>query len=274
LTALTDRLLVSTDSGTAWTWVGPDVPVEVVLNRVACSANGRKLALGEEILGGPPAAAVVEFFTDTGTNLVSDGFMAGILPSGFAHWAALASSADGTKVSALLDYPSPSGCPGQLWYTWDSGVTSMTNCLPASTWTALACSADGTALAAVAAGDAIYISTNSGATWAPTTVPSGNWSSVASCADGTRLVAVADGGGIYAWQAAPRPALNITPSGNDVVVSWVVPSMNFVLQQSPEVASRNWTDVTTSPVLNLANLKNEVRVPAPAGPTFYRLMSR
>ena len=274
LTALTDGLLVSTDSGMAWTWAGPNLPVGIVLNCVACSANGTKVALGEQVLGGPPPAKVIEFLTDTGTNLVSDNFMGRAVPDGFAHWVALASSADGTKVSGLLNYPSPSDCPGQLWYTWDSGLTSMTNCLPARTWAALACSADGTTLAAVGAGDAIYISTNPGATWTPTAVPTGNWSSVTSCADGTKLVAVVDGGGIYTRQFAPMPALNITPSGNDVVISWVVPAMNFVLQQNSDIATINWTDVTAPPVLNLASLQNQVTVPAPAGRMFYRLISR
>ena len=40
------------------------------------------------------------------------------------------------------------------------------------------------------------------------------------------------------------------------MLSWVVPSTKYVLQQSFDLIS--WTTVTNTPVLNLTNLQNEV----------------
>ena len=48
-----------------------------------------------------------------------------------------------------------------------------------------------------------------------------------------------------------------------------MPSTNFVMQQSPDLCS--WTDMTTTPVLNLTNLQNEVILPLTGSNGFYRL---
>ena len=126
----------------------------------------------------------------------------------------------------------------------------------------------------------IYISTNSGATWTPTGAPSANWASVASSADGCRLVAViktdeyGNPGRIYTWQTTPAPALKISSSGSNFLISWIIPSVNFVLQQNPDLAATNWTDVAIIPTLNLTNLEYQVTIPTPAGTMFYRLESQ
>jgi hypothetical protein len=48
-----------------------------------------------------------------------------------------------------------------------------------------------------------------------------------------------------------------------------LPSTNFVLQQSSDLAS--WTDMTDTPALNLTNLQNEVVLSPTNGSGFYRL---
>ncbi len=119
-------------------------------------------------------------------------------------------------------------------------------------------------------GGLIYTSTNSGATWKSNNVPSLSWRAVASSADGCKLVAVADGG-IYTWQTTPHPVLNVTQSGASLVLSWIIPSQPFVLQENADLAATHWTDVAGAPVLNLTNLQHQVTLPLSAACRFYRL---
>ncbi len=131
----------------------------------------------------------------------------------------------------------------------------------------MACSADGNRVIGIHG--SIYTSADRGATWVSNSVPVANWSSVACSADGSRLFATVNGGGIYTFQATPAPTLNIRQSGNTVLVSWVVPSMEFDLQQSSDLT--NWSGVGVTPVLNYTNLCQEVTLPLSQGPRFYRL---
>ena len=78
--------------------------------------------------------------------------------------------------------------------------------------------------------------------------------------------------GIYSWQTIPRPVLSIKSLGEDILISWTVPSMTFLLQQNSDVSSNGWTDVNVDPVMT--NFENQVTIPRPAGTTFYRLVSR
>ena len=91
-------------------------------------------------------------------------------------------------------------------------------------------------------------------------------------ADGNELIASvgypSSAGGIYVSQTTPSPVLNLSVSDN--VISWIIPSLDFTLQQSPDLS--NWTDVTNPPVLNLTNLQNQVTLPPPNGNSFFRLM--
>jgi hypothetical protein len=79
-------------------------------------------------------------------------------------------------------------------------------------------------------------------------------------------------GYIYTLQRTPTPVLNIAVSGQNLLLSWLFPSMNFVLQESPELAS--WSDVSATPSLNYSNLQNQVTVSQPNGNRFYRLIAR
>jgi hypothetical protein len=97
--------------------------------------------------------------------------------------------------------------------------------------------------------------------------------SVASSADGTILLA-SGGPGVYTFQTTPTPQLNITPSSGDLLLSWIVPSTNFVLEQDSHLNTTNWTPVTNVPVLILTNLEDQVILASPTGNTFYRLQAQ
>jgi len=128
---------------------------------------------------------------------------------------------------------------------------------------------------AMAQSKPIYTSTNSGVTWTSNNVASQGWYSVASSADGNKLVAasfygIGDAlGNIYTLQTTPSPQLNIAPLSNNFALSWIIPSTNFVLQQSSDLAS--WVDVTNTPALNLTNLQNKVTLSPSNSSGFYRL---
>jgi len=60
-------------------------------------------------------------------------------------------------------------------------------------------------------------------------------------------------------QATPSPQLNLAPSDINLALSWLVPSTNFVLQQSTDLIS--WSSVTNAPALNLTNLQKPSHFP-------------
>jgi photosystem II stability/assembly factor-like uncharacterized protein len=187
----------------------------------------------------------------------------------------IASSADGTRLVAAFNSTFGLVCP--IFISTNSGATWAATSAPSNNWTCVASSADGTKLVAVAVPSSgnigpIYTSTNSGATWTSNTVPNQEWTFVACSADGNKMVAVSGRyilGLIYTLCSTPAPSMNIMPSRGDLTLSWLVPSTNFVMQQSSDLGS--WTDVSNSPALNLTNLQDEVTLPMPAGSGFYRL---
>jgi hypothetical protein len=113
----------------------------------------------------------------------------------FKSWAAVSSSADGTKLVAAVN-------GGGIYTSTNSGLTWTSNSVPARNWVSVASSADGTKLVAAinvisSSGlGGIYSSTNGGSTWTLTGAPSNlqSWASVSCSADGTKLV----GCGAYA----------------------------------------------------------------------------
>ena len=123
----------------------------------------------------------------------------------------------------------------------------------------------------------ICVSTNSGATWSTNNSPFQDWGALASSADGGKLVAAAaadvndevNTGVIYTSQSIGSPSLNLTSANGGLTLSWLIPSTDFVLQQSPDLF--NWQDVSIPPVLNFNNLHDEI-VLSPTNHTgFYRL---
>ena len=78
-------------------------------------------------------------------------------------------------------------------------------------------------------------------------------------------------GGVYIAQYPAAPVLNIASAGSNYMLSWVLPTRNFVLQQNTDLGSTNWTTLTNSPMLNLSTLNNELPVPSVSASAFYRL---
>jgi hypothetical protein len=185
-------------------------------------------------------------------------------------WDAIASSADGCKVVAVTGGGS---IPGGIYISTNSGTTWTETGAPSNYWDSVASSADGARLIAGAGsslGGSIYTSTDYGVTWMSNSVPTNYWwRSVASSADGNELVAVSSG--VYTLRTTPMPVLNMTPAGDNLTVSWLVPSTNFVLQQNSDLTTTNWTVMTNAPVLNLTNLQNQVILSPSGSNAFYRL---
>ena len=93
----------------------------------------------------------------------------------------------------------------------------------------------------------------------------------ASSADGGKLVGVVQRGHIYTWQTTVAPKLNIAPAGTNVVVSWVVPSMPFQLQQKINLMTANWSNVPSVFGFNFTSLQNQVILPHTNANAFFRL---
>lgn len=240
---------------------------------VASSADGTKLVAATFNPQGPEAGFI---FISTNSGLTWTLTSA---PTN-NYWGALASSADGSKLAAASSGTS-SGAPngGGVYTSTDFGATWTSNNLPVVAWHGISSSADGTKLVAVADGGnlddggcSIYSSGDSGATWVSNNVPKYFWGSVASSADGDMLIAAPfQPQPLYVSQTISSPQLSLAPSPAHLTLSCIVPSTNFILQQSSALTTTGWSDVTNVPVLNLTNLQNQVTLPLPAGNAFYRL---
>lgn len=169
-----------------------------------------------------------------------------------------------------------------LYVSKDSGATwQLTQLATNQWWTSVASSADGKRLITGrsrtswgAISNLFYTSTDAGLTWTVNDAPNTNWNSVASSADGCKLVAAVGGsysGFIYRAQSVPQPVLKTRLSGTQLILSWIMPSAPFVLQQTDDLSSPNWLDLPSVPVLNTATLENEVTVPLTKTNSFYRL---
>lgn len=287
-----DYIYVSTNSGQSW--APTTSPSSSQWKALASSADGRVLAAA--IYNG-----TIYCSTNSGLNW---------LPSGVPNkgWEALSMSADGTRIMAAANGDTIyalTNFGGTL--TW--GVTGASN----DSWKSIAGSADESRLVA-SSGSGTYVSTNAGANWTLGTAISGqvtssadgsklagfnggeffsssdygntwiatNWPeagwffpNICSSADGNRLFAVGSGSGVWTCQLNPSGNLNISrTTSSNLMVSWLVPSTNFVLQQNSDLVTTQWATVTNLPVLNLTNLQNQVMLPLPAGSVFYRLRTQ
>jgi hypothetical protein len=277
----TDFIYVSTNSGRSWAPTASASSSE--WEALASSADGK-------VLAGAIFNGTIYYSTNAGLNW---------LPSGVPNraWLALSMSADGTKIMAAAN--------GDTIYA----LTNSGGTLTWGMTGAIAGSADESRLVASSV-SGTYVSTNSGASWAPGTTISGqvtssadgsklavfngskvlsssdygntwvtnNWPNnwvfpnMCSSADGNRLFAVGNGAGVWTGQLNPSGNLNISQvASSNVMISWLVPSTNFVLQQNSDLTTTQWIYVTNVPVLNLTNLQNQVMLPLPASTTFYRL---
>ena len=256
----------STDSGVNWILQTNGLATYSSFTHIASSADGSKLvAAAGGTTNGPIFAS---------TNSGVDWTKATNAP--LARWYSVASSADGNKLLVCA-------YPGNVYLSTDAGLTWTETSLPTNNWDSVAESADGTKMVALAnsglatvgtGGGGIFTSTDSGATWVSNNVPSWAWTCAAMSADGNEIIATTGApaltGGIYVSQTTPAPVLDLSDPDNNTAISWLIPSLDFTLQQSPDLSS--WTAVTNLPVLNLTNLQNQVVLPPPAGNSFFRLL--
>ncbi len=252
-------LFISTNSGIAW----QSNNVSQAWNSVALSADGTVLAgiCGTGLL----------ISTNSGVAWTSNNLPAGVT------WQNILCTADGSHLM-VVGY-GRSFTTAAICTSTNLGTTWTTNSFPiARSSFSIASSADGTTLVG-AGGDWLCTSTNSGVTWTTNDFQNMGIVCVASSADGHKLFAVTSpamghpplGGQIYTWYSPPTPRLDLAPSDAGLVLSWLIPSTNFMLQQNWDLSTSNWTTVTDTPALNLANLQNQVILPPPASNSFYRL---
>ena len=287
---------ISSDSGATWTTISG-----VSGRRVASSADGMQLFLSGGLLSSNsgatwtriPASGWVIASSADGTKLASAYFNNNGFPMGdisvstnsgatwtstsapITGWTALACSANGSLLVVTPGHTSFPTPPGRVYVLRNWGGTWTESASPVLDWSSIACSADGTKLvAAISFRGGVYTSLDSGVTWISNGVPVTDWSAVACSADGSKMfAAVAEypGGGIWTSQSTPVPELSIKQSDTNLVLSWLVPSLPFVLQENSDLTTTNWTDVPGTPALNFTNLQNQLTLPMPAGNRFYRL---
>ncbi|WP_294222193.1 tandem-95 repeat protein [Prosthecobacter sp.] len=107
--------------------------------------------------------------------------------SGNRNWWAVTSSADGTKLAAVV-------YGGSIYTSTDAGVTWVERPGTYGLWSAITSSADGRKLAAALNNGYVHISTDAGLTWtAQSSSGQRKWTGIVSSADGTKLAAVANG---------------------------------------------------------------------------------
>jgi photosystem II stability/assembly factor-like uncharacterized protein len=302
--AYEDLIYTSTNSGKSWTPTA--LPYAEWYSVVTSSADGNKLVCATSFPdnSGSTSFGVVYLSTNSGTTWTYSTSIG----SHVWFWTSLASSADGNKLAIIAQY---NVGLGTIFCSSDSGLTWRTANVPPATWLSVASSADGERLVAIATGinDGIYTSTNAGASWISNSAPAAR--SVASSADGRRLVAVSSSGQILSstnsgatwtsnnapnvsWRSvtssadggvriavgdygigrsllAVPPELHLSRASGGLMLSWIVPSANFVIQRNSSLNTANWVVMTNRPVLNLTNLQNQAVLPIPTRNKFYRL---
>jgi hypothetical protein len=259
----------TTNGGISWTTNN----VTNLINRalsVAMSADGTKMFVAGAEQSFRSTNSGMTWAIDTNAPPIYSFFS----PSQF-----IASSADGNKL-VLAETASGFGIPPQVYVSTDFGDTWNSTLMLSNDPVFVASSADGNTIVVVPAGidqsSPICLSTNGGSTWT-TNSPVERWGAAAYSADGGKLTIAAyadtayefNSGPIYTSRSIRPPLANITRANSNVIVSWVVPSTNFVLQQSPNLSM--WKSVTNDPALNLNNLQNEVILPSTNSKSFYRL---
>ena len=280
-------IFMSPDQGT--NWVQTAFPSTTISTNycVACSADGTKVIAS--LRNGP-----IFYSTNGGVNCYISS-----VPN--AAWSSLASSADGSRMFAAANVGSGVYFSSDFGATWTSANPLLSGCSSVctssdgkwvgainnstyissnggATWRTnnlsggiIACSADGTNW--IIAGNHIYTSADAGATWT-TNLSFAQWLGGAVSADGSEMVAVGSGQGTWIGRVTPSPQLNIQSQDSNVAVSWLLPSTNFVLQQSADLTTPSWTPVSPSPTLNFTNLQQQVTVPTTGSNAFFRLIAQ
>ena len=251
-------VLTSTDGGLNWHTNSPQVLA--TWSTVASSADGRRLIVGaggvDRTTNGP-----VYTSSDSGASWVSNN-----LP--VSSWRSVASSASGEILLAAAGGLSA----GPVYVSTNAGASWAITSAPVTNWQSVAVSADGSVIAALARFDAtpLFISTDLGATWQSYVLPQAIRSDVVISADGARLFVPGDQN-IFTLQRRPTPNVKTGLSAQGVVLLWVIPSAPFILQQSADVSTGQWTGFSATPVANPTSLTYQATIPSTGKLRFFRL---
>jgi hypothetical protein len=246
----------STDWGADWSMIAA---LNEPWSLVTCTADGTKLA---GLIGGSNPQIFVS--TNSGVAWLSAASI-GAQPA--QSLCSLLSTADGSKLMA--------GDSAGLFISTDWGTTwSETN--TATIGGEIVCSADGSLLLGMRLNAAngnydICTSTDLGASWTSNSLPEAPWAWAACSADGNELM-VTGTNGIWISKTAPSPQLNLAPANSLLCFSWIVPSTNMALQESPDLST--WTALTNCPSLDSANLQEQLTLPEGSSNAFFRLISQ
>ncbi len=284
-------IFVSTNSGDIWT--NAATPVASDWLAVASSGAGDRLAAAVYYTTPARPGGLIYVSTNFGTSWTSGGS-----PSN--RWTALAWAANGSKLAAAA-----SSSP--IYLSTNFGMTWEVTASPTNNWTSIAANADGTRWIAsgsgtyistnggsswrlasglagavassadgtklIIAGSSVFTSTNGGVTWKPNSLL-GSWYCAASSADGSALVVGSTYSGVWTSRTMYSPRLDLQVADTNLLLSWVKPSTNFVLQQTADLKTPNWVSLTNMPSLNLSNLQEQVALPTANGGGFFRLITQ
>ena len=285
-----DSIFVSTNYGGSWTSTA--FPAAPSIYRIACSASGA------EIVAAPRDSGPIYVSTNIGATYYTSS-----VP--FTNWTSVAVSADGSHMIAAAS-------SGDLYLSSNLGVDWTTAGFSSVPWSYVCISSDGEWIGAATLTNS-YISCDAGASWRTNGIGGGNISCSANGTNwvlaNVQLYTSSDGGltwqtnvsdGIsfsgYSYSAAvsadwseiavigvdgfwighttPSPQLNVQGQGTNLVLSWLVSSTNFALQQNSGLATGNWTTLSNIPTLNLTNLHQELTLLAATNSSFFRLMAQ
>lgn len=195
--SMLNYIYTSTDSGA--TWVERTSAGFHEWTAIASSADGTKLAAtaNDYDYDANQYGGFIYTSSDSGATWTEH------TTAGLHEWKTIASSSDGTRLTAAANEENEEGDNvGFIYTSADSGVTwTEQTAAGEREWRSVASSADGTKLVALESNQSVgsryaYTSVDSGVTWTERTVdPSVMqiWKSVTSSADGTHLVAVSSG---------------------------------------------------------------------------------
>ncbi len=169
---------IHTSTNYGVTWTAQQSSGSNSWNSVVSSSDGSHLAAAVE-----PGLGHIYTSTNYGVTWTEQN-------SGGRHWWALASSADGSDLAAVV-------FGGYIYTSTNYGVTWTQQNSGSNIWHAIASSADGSHLVAAVSGGYIYTSTDFGVTWTQQNSGTNTWNSLASSADGSHLVVTVPDRQIY-----------------------------------------------------------------------------
>ena len=97
----------------------------------------------------------------------------------------------------------------------------------------------------------------------------GNYSGTVTISGGTNIFATTSLA-TQTFQISLLPALAITRSGVNIVLSWPTSQWNFVPQQNADLRTTNWITLTNAPTIQ--NGQNRLALPHSGANQFYRLV--